>query len=61
MRFAASLDAMSPLHVLARGYAIASNADGEPIKTAEQLESGELINLRFSDGSADCRVETIST
>ena len=60
VRFAASLDAMSPLRVLSRGYAIASKSGGEPVRTVKELGKGELISLRLRDGSADCRVESVS-
>lgn len=60
VRLAASLDAMSPLRVLSRGYAIASKSGGEPVRTVKQLGKGELISLRLRDGSADCRVESVS-
>ena len=60
VRLAASLDAMSPLRVLSRGYAIASKQDGEPVRSVKGLEPGEHISLRLADGSADCLVESVS-
>lgn len=60
VRLAASLDAMSPLRVLSRGYAIASKQDGEPVRSIKGLETGEHISLRLADGSADCLVESVS-
>ena len=60
VRLAASLDAMSPLRVLSRGYAIASKQDGEPVRSVKRLEAGEHISLRLADGSADCLVESVS-
>ncbi len=56
---AASLDAMSPLRVLSRGYTVASKSDGETIKQASELNKGDRINLRFSDGEAGCVVESL--
>lgn len=55
---ASSLDAMSPLRVLGRGYALASDEDGKTVRSAAQLNPGDRIRLRLSDGSADCRVES---
>ena len=55
----ASLEAMSPLRVLTRGYAIAANAEGNSIRSVSQMQSGDRIRLRLSDGSADCLVEGI--
>lgn len=58
---ASSLDAMSPLRVLSRGYAVAEKADGSSVKAAAELRQGELLRLFFTDGKADCRVEQIMT
>lgn len=57
---ASALDAMSPLRVLSRGYAIATDEGGKAVKTVSGLKKGEIITLRVSDGSADCRVEKIN-
>jgi exodeoxyribonuclease VII large subunit len=55
----AGLDAMSPLKVLTRGYAITHDEKGNSIRSAAQLHSGDKITLRLSDGSADCLVEDV--
>ena len=60
VRLAASLDAMSPLRVLSRGYAIASKPDGEPVRSVKGLEVGEHVSLRLADGSADCLVQSVT-
>ena len=57
---AASLDAMSPLRVLSRGYAVASDTEGNTIKSASELKAGEKISLRFSDGGACCTVDKLN-
>ncbi len=54
---AASLDAMSPLKVLGRGYAIARKEDGTLLTKVAQAETGERFELRISDGSLRCRVD----
>lgn len=56
-RLAASLDALSPLKVLGRGYAIARKEDGEVLTAPKQVEVGQAIDLRLRDGSLVCRVE----
>lgn len=56
-RLAAALDAMSPLKVLGRGYAIAQNEDGQVLTSPEQVEVGEALHLRLRDGGLSCRVE----
>ena len=55
---AAKLDAMSPLKVLSRGYAVAHNESGT-IHSVEQLQVGDKLAVRLSDGEADCRVEML--
>lgn len=54
---AAALDAMSPLKVLERGYAIAHNTRGQAIKEASTVQVGDPLRLRLWRGSLDCRVE----
>jgi len=55
----AALDAMSPLRVLSRGYAIAENDAGKPLHSIEELSIGDTVRLRLADGRADCRVEKL--
>lgn len=52
------LDALSPLKVLARGYAVATR-QGQVLHSVEQLSPGEEIRLRLADGTALCAVERI--
>lgn len=44
------LDAMSPLKVLTRGYAMARTEGGEVLRSVEQIQSGENITVTLSDG-----------
>ncbi len=48
------LEALSPLAVLARGYAIAFDTQGRIIKRAADIEKGERLRLRVADGEMDC-------
>ena len=52
----AKLDAMSPLKVLTRGYALASNERGEVVRSVSQVELGERITVALSDGSLSATV-----
>ncbi len=52
------LDALSPLKVLARGYAVATR-QVQVLHCVAQLSPGEEIRLRLSDGTALCAVERI--
>jgi len=54
---AAALDALSPLGVLERGYAIAQTPGGGVIREARAVEVGDEVRLRLWKGSFDCRVE----
>ena len=56
-RLAAALDAMSPLKVLGRGYAIAQKEDGKVVSSVEDVISGDSITLRLSDGTLDCTID----
>lgn len=56
-RLAAALDAMSPLKVLGRGYAIARKEDGTLLTKVAQADVDERFELRVSDGSLRCRVD----
>ena len=57
VRLASSLDALSPLKVLSRGYAVASRADGHVLRYVADADEGEMIDVRLTDGSLTCRVE----
>lgn len=48
-RLAASLHALSPLGVLARGYAIVRK-DGMPVCSMKALELGDMLELQLEDG-----------
>ncbi len=53
---AAKLDALSPLKVLGRGYAIARREDGAVVKSAGDVKAGDELRLRLSDGEINCTV-----
>ena len=53
--FAARLDTLSPLKTLARGYAVAIKS-GETVRKAEELNVGDSITLKFTDGNVKCKV-----
>ena len=56
-RLAASLDAMSPLKVLGRGYSIAHHENGSVIKTAADVSSGDRIKIRLQKDEVSCIAE----
>ena len=55
-RLAAALDALSPLKVLGRGYAIPQRSDGAVLRSAKEAMPGETLRLRMADGKVSCKV-----
>ena len=51
------LDALSPLRVLARGYAVARDGRGTVLRRVGQLPAGLTFRLRVADGEVPARVE----
>lgn len=58
---AASLDALSPLKVLSRGFALVTDEKGAPLRRTEDVPVGSRIEARLSDGRLLCRVEETIT
>lgn len=56
----ARLHDLSPLAVVARGYAIAHKEDGTLVTKASQVEAGDALKLSMAGGSVGCRVEQVS-
>lgn len=54
---AASIDAMSPLKVMSRGYAIAADHKGELIRSINDVKPNEKLRLLVRDGVIKCAVE----
>ena len=52
----AKLDALSPLKVLTRGYALIRTEGGEVLKSVRQVEPGDRIVVKFTDGSLTATV-----
>ncbi len=57
--FAAKLDALSPLKVLTRGYAVAQDGAGEIIRSVKQTNLNDCITITFHDGSASATITDI--
>ncbi len=53
---ASKLDALSPLKVLGRGYAIGYTADGQMLHSVEQVAPGDGVRLQLTDGTVACQV-----
>ena len=55
----AKLDAMSPLKVLTRGYAMAQNEVGDLVRSVKQIKAGDTMQISFGDGSAAVTVTDV--
>ena len=49
------LDSISPLKTLTRGYSL-TEKDGQIIKSASQIDKGDIIIIKFSDGEKNAKV-----
>ncbi len=58
VRLAATMDAISPLKVLSRGYSMVRGDKGV-VKSASAIAPGDRLEVRFADGCADCLVESV--
>ncbi|RZA25735.1 MAG: exodeoxyribonuclease VII large subunit, partial [Lysobacteraceae bacterium] len=56
-----SLEAVSPLATVARGYALISREDGSLVRSVTQVETGEAVVARVGDGALRLRVEATDT
>ena len=56
-RLAGQLNALSPLAVLSRGYALVQDENQKLIRSAAQVKSQQVIDLKFADGEVRVRAE----
>lgn len=55
-RYAAKLEAMNPYKVLNRGYSIALDEKGQPVKSVESIRAGQRLKTRVKDGIIESEV-----
>lgn len=60
-RRTASLKALSPVAILNRGYALVFDANGQLVKDAERLQTGQEISARLARGRVRARVTDIES
>lgn len=53
---AALLEAVSPQHILERGFSVVKNTRGQVIRNANTLKQGQKLHITFADGETDVRV-----
>jgi exodeoxyribonuclease VII large subunit len=59
-RAAGALDALSPLRVLERGFAVATDGRGAVVTSADQVDLGEALDLRLHRGALKVEVRARS-
>jgi exodeoxyribonuclease VII large subunit len=55
----ASLDALSPLAVLRRGFSVTENEKGEILRNAEDVKADEKVKIRLAKGRIEAKVLTV--
>jgi exodeoxyribonuclease VII large subunit len=50
------LEALNPVAILKRGYAVVSDPDGTIIRSTKQVHQGDQVTIRVSDGDFSANV-----
>lgn len=53
------LDAMSPLKVLIRGYAMVQLPDGNVVRSVKNIHAGQTVNISLEDGIASASISHV--
>ena len=53
---ASLLEAVSPQHILERGFSVVKNTRGQVIRNSDTLKQGQKLHITFADGETDVRV-----
>ena len=59
LTLAAKLDALSPLKVLTRGYAVVQETSGEIVRTVKQANTGDALEITLRDGTISATITQI--
>jgi len=59
INYAAKLDALSPLKVLCRGYAMVQSDDAQVVKSVKQVKPDDAVRISFSDGVCKAKIMEI--
>lgn len=51
-----TLEALSPLKIMDRGYSLAYSGEGELLKSVSQVEKGDDVQVKLADGTFNCKV-----
>ncbi len=55
----ASLDALSPLAVLRRGFSVTENEKGEILRNANDVKADDKVKIRLAKGRIEAKVLTV--
>lgn len=55
-KFASNMEHLSPLGILAKGYAVVTDAKGHAVKSSKSLKIDDSLRVKFSRGSAQTKV-----
>ncbi|ULT55600.1 exodeoxyribonuclease VII large subunit [Neobacillus drentensis] len=58
-RILSTLQALSPLKIMERGYSLAYTEDNRLVKSVKQVKTNEQVQIQLTDGSLFCNVKTI--
>jgi exodeoxyribonuclease VII large subunit len=59
-RLSQVLDALSPLKILGRGFAVAQDVAGRPLRHIAQVHTGDALRIRLQDGSFRATVDDVT-
>ncbi|MCL6570502.1 MAG: exodeoxyribonuclease VII large subunit [Bacillus sp. (in: Bacteria)] len=58
-RILSTLQALSPLKIMERGYSLAYSEDNQLVKSIKQVKVNEQVQIQLTDGSIFCNVQNI--
>jgi exodeoxyribonuclease VII large subunit len=58
-RVIATLQALSPLRIMERGYSLVYKDGNQLVKSINQIKKDESIQIQLTDGSLFCKVDKI--
>jgi exodeoxyribonuclease VII large subunit len=56
-----TMNALSPLAILQRGFALCRDAQGDIVKSASRVVRGDKVRVTLASGELACKVEDIKT
>lgn len=59
LAFAAKLDALSPLKVLSRGYAMVQKSEGTVLRSVKETVAGDSVTITLNDGTLSAKVDQV--